>query len=228
MLNSKRRILNSSDINLPEAKQFIGANERLAMMYEDFITEIVKSTDDIASMKYLDFACNAGYFPYRLAQLGCLQSCGIDAGDFHPAFKFVADVTGINAEFTQDSYDFSQHKLQQTVVAEKSFDFVSNVAFMCHSSDPQFLLSYLASLTNKGLLIFSMFPSSPAYQISYSTLTSQYFGGRFPVCFDATTAMSDSLLRFGLKELGFSTVTEIPRRPYWLFDDNWRCFLALR
>ena len=106
---------------------------------------------------------------------------------------------------------------------------MSNLTYMCHVSDPTYLLAALASLAREVLVIYSRVIRSDEYIVEYSQVTKRWNDVVFPICFDYQTAISDSLLEFGLKDLGFSTVTEIPRKEYWApGTEEWRGFVAVR
>lgn len=112
---------------------------------------------------------------------------------------------------------------------DDTFDIVFNTAFMCHSSDPTFLLDALAKRARKALLIFSKFTRDDEYVVRFSKITGRYFKQSYPICFDATTEISDSLLMFAFEEMGFAHVIEIEQKPTWLpRSPGWRAFLAVR
>jgi len=223
-----RRVLRPDERDDLQAASFLDCNKRLANMYEDFISAMIDNTPSIEQSSYLDFACNAGYFCYRMLQEGFKRSLGVDARDHGPAFDYVRDAAGLNAEFKQSSYNMLTHTASSLGEVDEKFDWVSCIAFMCHSSDPQYLLTYLASMTRKGILIFTKIHRSDEYSINFGKESSRYFGGKFPICFDTSTSISDSLLIFGLQELGFKRIVEVERKPYWILHPEWRCFYALR
>lgn len=210
----------------PDKDAFIREAAHQAKMYETFI-EFANKHVGVKGRSFLDVACNSGYFCYRMSQLGASTSVGFDVGDFDGTFQTMNGAIGSDARYIRGHYDMKSHQL--IGLGDDKFDIVFNTAFMCHSSDPTFLLEALGNRAKKAILIFSKFFESDDYLVKYATTTSRYFGGKFPTCFDATTEMSDSLLKFGLKELGFSTVLEVPRDPSWLpRSPAWRAFLGVR
>lgn len=209
----------------PDRGIFIREAKYQAAMYETFIDFAARHVG-IEGRTFLDVASNSGYFCYRMSQLGASEAVGLDVGDFSDTYAKMNAALGTKAQYARGRYDMKTHQLNGV---DGEFDIVFNTAFMCHSSDPTFLLEALASRAKKAFLIFSKFFESDEYLVRYATTTSRYFGGKFPICFDATTEMSDSLLKFGLRELGFSTILEVPREPTWLpHHPAWRAFLAIR
>lgn len=209
----------------PDRDRFVLESGNQAAMYDQFID----FADEIVGIKghsFFDMACNSGFFCYRTSERGATRSVGMDVGDHAHTFEIVNRLLGTNAEFYRGTYDMRRHEIQGV---DGEFDIVFNTAFMCHSSDPTFLVEALAKRAKKALLIFSKFMRDDEYLVRYSTTTSHYFGQSYPICFDATTEMSDSLLMFAFKELGFSTVHEVPQKPTWLpRSPSWRAFLAVR
>jgi SAM-dependent methyltransferase len=223
--NSPLRWLQADDPN-PEREEFLREWNNQAQMYEDLISFTVDRLGGVKGMTYLDLASNAGYFCYRMSQLGAIGPVGIDIGDYHQTYEVVNRALGTDSRFAGGHYDARTH---QVVGVDGDFDIVSNIAFMCHSSDPTFLLAALANRAKKALLIFSKFSRDDEYRINYPQTTHRYGKREFPLCFDAQTDISDSLLKFGLTRLGFATIEEIPRRPTWLpRAPTWRAFLAIR
>ena len=220
------RVLRGPGDDSEQWREFTAANDRLAGMYEDFISAIVTSAGgSVEGMTYADVACNAGWFCYRMAQLGA-RATGLDAGNFADAFKYSNAALNTDARFVQKPYNFKLHQIEGFT---EKFDIVTNIAFMCHSSDPTYLIEYLASIANKHLLIYSLFHQSDEYSIKFSKNTSRYFAQKYPICFDAATSVSTSLVRFALKECGFQRVEEVPSSPSWIFSPSqWRAFYASR
>jgi hypothetical protein len=205
---------------------FVQATRDYSRMYEDFIGGLKATIGSLSGLTHHDFACNSGYLCYRLLQEGAFASSGSDVYDFVPIFSAMNNALNVNATYVQASYDFMSHRPNVDLTPR---DIVTCTAFMLHSSDPTFLLHYLASITRRYLMLVSLYPRNDDYVVSYSKATSVFLGGKFPMCFDGSTLMSDALLRYGLESLGFRTVVEITRRPYWILrHDDWRCFIAVR
>lgn len=200
-----------------------GAVEQEAM-YEEFLAALAGEVP-VVGASYLDVACNAGYFCYRMLQMGAASATGIDFHDQGVAFRAANRSLGLDARFVTAAYDMQAHRVPGLT---ERFDVVSCIAFMCHSSDPTYLLAYLASLARKAVMVYSKFPASKDLTIRYAQPTSRYFGGTFPTCFDSATEMSEPLLRTGLEQLGFRVV-EVERRATWKpASPQWRCFIGVR
>lgn len=221
----RERVLFRSKCDKSLWDSFSLENDNMARMYETFLAETKGLIGGFENKTFLDIACNAGYFCYRALQEGAKNSTGIDSGDYAAAFNLVNNIINVEAVFIRRSYDIRRHIIEDIDPA----DIVFCTSFMCHISDPTFLLAFLADVSKKALLIYSKFPRSDEYFIKYSKKTSLYTKYEFPLCFDGATEISDTLLLFGLKELGFIDVHEINRGKYWLpRGDSWRCFLAIR
>lgn len=208
-----------------DASDFVIGAKRQAAMYEDFIDLLVR-TLDVSGLTYLDTCCNSGYFPYRLSQLGATAT-GIDVDDYTRNFEIVNRELGLNTEFIHGNYDMTRHVFD--ALGERTFDVVSNIAFICHDSDPTFLLHELGNRAKKALLLFSLFPKSDEFFIKFGNTPNKYFGNDFPISFDNGVQLSDSLLRYSLTSMGFNSIIEADRSDSWPFRDfSWRCFLAVR
>ena len=216
----------SESTDHPDRDLFLKESANQAAMYEQFLA-YAGSFISSENASFLDVACNSGYFCYRMSQRGASRSVGVDVGDFAQTFDIINGALGTAATFLPGHYDMRKHEL--VGVGDEQFDVVFNTAFMCHSSDPTFLLEALAKRARKALLVFSKFSRDDNYVVRYSKTTSRYFMQPYPLCFDAATEISDSLLLFALDQLGFSRVYEVPRKPTWLpRSPEWRAFLALR
>ena len=223
----KRTELRSINIasDHPDRDSFIEGAVRQASMYEDFI-RLVTENVAVDGATYIDTCCNSGYFPFRFSQLGA-DATGIDIGDYARLFNIVNRFLGTNAEFVRGAYDMMRHDFP--ALGDRQFDIVSNIAFICHDSDPTFLVHSLARRAKKALLLFSLFPESNRFFIEYGNVPKKYFGEQFPICFDNDVQVSACLLRYALTDLGFSRVIEAERRAEWPFrGQSWRCFLAIR
>ncbi len=223
-LSMKRRTP-TGDVTPEKMVEFLEASRAQARMYEDIISGIKGNIASFAGLTYLDIACNAGYFCYRMLQEGCVSATGVDANNFGVAFTAANHALELNAVFVNGSYDMMTHKLP----VDGDFDIVSCVAFMCHCSDPTYLLAALAARARKALVVFSSFSTSDDLVIRYTEDKSRYFHQPFPICFDSATEISERLLRTGMAHLGFNLVAELPRQEYWVpRAPNWRCFIGIR
>jgi len=192
---------------------FKHANERMARNYEDIIAGVKAAVGAFDGLSFADVAANAGYFCYRMLQEGCASATGIEPGDHAEAYIVANHALGLNARLLKLNYDMMAHRIDGL---DETFDIVSCQSFMCHSSDPTFQLAYLSSITRKALVIYTMVPASKDMFVRYGNTEPKYFGGKFPICFDAGTEISEPLLRLGFDKLGFSRIVEIPRRDYWV------------
>ena len=199
-----------------------------AKMYEDILIAVDTLGGGFLGRTYADIACNAGYFCHRALELGATSATGVDAGDFALAFDVVNLDKGHSAKYLNASYNMRTHRFDELPTNFKS-DIVSNMAFMCHDSDPTYLLEALANMAKETLILHTKIIPTSDYLVRYSHVTKRHFGGEFPVCFDGATEISEGLLFFGLKELGFTTVNEVPHQSYWVpGSPEWRCFIATR
>ena len=195
-------------------------------MYEDFITALKDIVADFSGLTHHDFGCNCGYLCYRLLQEGVKASSGNDRDNYSETFSILNKTLGLNATYIKTKYDSTKH---QTDIPIEPCDIVTCISFMLHISDPTYLLKYLASISKKYIMLVSLFPHNDNYEISYGTDTSKFANTEFPCCFDTATTVSDSLLYFGLKELGFNTTIEVKKQPHWILRrKDWRCFIAIR
>jgi Protein of unknown function (DUF1698) len=206
---------------------FSDANDRLNQQYEDIIAGAKETLGSFSGLTYADVACNAGYFCYRFLQEGALSATGYDAfDDLSKAFEIVNANLGTQARFMRQPYDWTTHSIDGV---SEIFDIVSSIAFMCHCSDPTYFLSFLGQMTRRCLILYSNVFRDDRFLIEFSRTTSLYFGKKFPVCFDAGTGISDALLTFSLKEMGFQRILELPRAQSWIYPSPpWRCFIAIR
>jgi len=215
----------AEDSDHPDRSAFIAEVGNQAAMYDRFL-EVLDRDVGIAGKSFLDIACNAGYFCYRASQMGASRSVGFDLGDYARTFSTVNRALGTDATFVKGSYSQRRHELMGPI---GQFDIVTNIAFLCHMSDPTFVIEALAARARKALLIFSSFIRSDDYLVRFSRTTRRYSERGFPLCFNGETEVSDGLLNFALTDLGFSRIIEIPKEPTWLpRPENWRAFLAIR
>jgi hypothetical protein len=215
----------AEDSDHPLRDRFIAEVGNQAAMYEQLL-EFVDAEVGIAGKSFLDIASNAGYFCYRASQLGASRSVGFDIGDYDRTYSLVNNALGTDAKFVKGTYSQRRHEFLGPV---GQADIVFNIAFLCHMSDPTFVIEALASKARKALLIFSKFPREDDFIIRFSKTTHKYSQKRFPLCFNGATEVSNSLLEFALKDLGFAGVVEVPKQPTWLpRSESWRAFLAIR
>jgi SAM-dependent methyltransferase len=215
----------AEDSDDPERDRFLAETRNQAAMYEQLL-DLVDAEVGIAGNSFLDIACNAGYFCYRASQRGASRSVGFDLGDYVRTFDLVNGALGSDATFVKGTYSQRRHELLGPI---GQFDIVTNIAFLCHMSDPTFVIETVAERAKKAMLIFSKFPRDDDYLIRFSKSTHVYSKKRFPLCFNGATEVSDTLLEFALKDLGFTRVLEVPKQPTWLpRAPEWRAFLAIR
>lgn len=221
------RAMRQGECDESQWEKFKTLNTELSMMYEDIISGAKNLLGSFSGLTFADFACNSGYFCYRYLQEGAASATGFDVGDYADAFSIVNKSLNLDAKFINAKYDMMQHRI---VPPTGKFDVVSCIAFMCHSSDPTYLLAHLGSLARRALIIMSKIPTAKdEFYIKYARFGSLYFGEDFPICFDAATEISEPLFCNGLESLGFNQVVEIPRKEYWQPGSRaWRCFVALR
>jgi hypothetical protein len=221
------RWMNEREAAPEQFARFRELNDNLARNYEDIIAGVKAVVGPFDGLTFGDVGSNAGYFCYRMLQEGCAAATGIDAGDFAAAYAAANEALDLNVRFIRRPYNMMTHRIDGL---DETFDIVSCIAFLCHSSDPTYLLAHLASLTRRAFVIYTMVPASKDLFIRYHQTTGKYFNETFPICFDAATAISEPLFRTGLTKLGFTRIIEVPRQPYWVLreSDSWRCFVALR
>jgi hypothetical protein len=114
-----------------------------------------------------------------------------------------------------------------TIPNAASADIVISSAIMCHLSDPLEYLTFLASITKKALLLFTSIDEADTYHIIYDGAKTFFPDSRFPYCFDTNTHISKGLLLFGLKDLGFSRIIEIPYANSWIPIENYQKFKTI-
>jgi hypothetical protein len=220
------RWLNERDAEPEQFSTFKRLNENLSRNYEDIMAGVKNAVGSFAGLTFGDIGSNAGYFCYRMLQEGCAAATGVDPGDHADAYTVANYALKLDARFVQRQYNMMTHQIEGL---DQTFDIVSCITFMCHVSDPTYLTAYLASITRRAMVIYTLVPPSKELFVRYRQAEARYFGGTFPICFDSATEISEPLLKAGLKQLGFDRVEEIPRQDYWaLPDPRWRCFVAVR
>lgn len=210
--------------------RFSELSARLAAMYESWIESVCESLGDVRGLSVLDTAANAGYFLFRFLERGASTATGYDRLDLSHVYTLLNGLTGCRVDFRCVPYDMSNHTIRG---AEKA-DIVISTAIMCHLSDPLYYLNFLGSLTRRALLLFSSFDDHDGrFRITFEGARQYYPESPFPICFDKLTCISRSLLDFGLKEMGFKQIVELPRQDSWI-PDSWfqggkfKAFVAMR
>jgi len=202
--------------------------EQLAQTHQDLLDGARAALGTFRGLDVIDFASNAGFMCLRALQMGAASATGVDLAMYSEAFEILNQAFDVKSRFIPAPYSFMRHEFEG-MDHEKTYDLVISSAFMCHSSDPTFLLSALARKSHDALLLFTSITPESDLTITFSKSLGRYFGEPFPACFDAHTSISEGLLRVGLEQLGFKSVTEIPRKHYWLPEDvRFRAFVASR
>jgi len=202
---------------------FVECNIRLQNMYDSWIDYTLKAVDYPLDYSVIDTASNAGYFLYKFKEKGAGKCIGYDLLDFSEVFNTLNHLTGFDVEFFNKSYNMNNH----TIADCPSADIVISSAIMCHLSDPLNYLTFLGSITKKALLLFTSVDDTDTYQIIYDGAKVFYPDARFPNCFDANTHISKGVLMFGLKELGFSEIIELPYSDSWIPWENYKKFKTI-
>jgi hypothetical protein len=196
-------------------------------MYDSWIDHTLAAIGSPVNFSVIDTAANAGYFLYRFKEKGAGRCLGYDLLDFTSVYTTLNTLICSDVQFIARSYSMDTH----TIPGCPSSDIVISSAIMCHLSDPLNYLAFLGSITNKALLLFTVVDENDNYQITYDGAKKYYPYAHFPNCFDQNTRITKGLLMFGLTELGFSNIVEIPNSDVGIrsIDDNHlRTFLAIR
>jgi hypothetical protein len=191
---------------------FAECNKRLRYMYDFWIDYTLNVLDNPSHYSVVDSASNAGYFLYKFKEKGAGKCIGYDLLDFSVVFSILNRLTGYDVKFFNKSYDMASH----TIPGSSPADIVISSAIMCHLSDPLNYLAFLGSITKKALLLFTSVDDNDTFQIIYDGAKTIYPDAPFPYCFDANTRISKGILTFGLKELGFSEIIELPYQEGWI------------
>jgi hypothetical protein len=206
---------------------FLECNTKLRAMYDSWIDRTIAGLDSQMNYSVIDTAANAGYFLYRFKERGAGNCIGYDLLDFSSAYATLNNLMGSDVRFKDQSYSMATH----TIPGCPSADVVISSAIMCHLSDPLNYLTFLGSITKKALLLFTTVDEKDSYQITFDGVKKFYPYAQFPYCFDQNTRITKGLLMFGLKELGFSDITEISNSDSgirFVADNHLRTFLAIR
>lgn len=222
---AKERIMMKSEEGTDLYKLFVEKNENLASMYEEFISAAKTYIGDFEGLTFSDVACNAGYFCYRFMQEGVKYAYGYDRDDYVETIDIINRCLGVSVEFKRTKYDMQHHFIE----GFQESDIVLCASFICHSSDPTFLIDFLAKQARKAIILYSTFPKSGSYFVRYGKDIKKYGDRPYPLCFDDNVEVSDSLLKLALTENGFSHIYELERKDTWLpKGDSWRCFIGVR
>lgn len=180
----------------------VAANERLDRSYQVFLDAI---TDVCPGGSYLDVCCNNGYFPVNASVRG-MTATGIDAADFTDTFALLNGFLGSRARFIKSGYQPARYDFLPSI--EGQFDVISNMAFLIHLPEPLHLLRWIADRARHAVFLWSAFPYDDAMIVRYPKL-HQFSERPFPWGFDAGVAISDSLLKYAMRELGFPHAAEV-------------------
>ncbi|MDD1700435.1 MAG: hypothetical protein LUQ04_06535 [Methanoregula sp.] len=202
---------------------FVDCNTRLRNMYDSWINHTLNALDFPLDYSVVDTASNAGYFLYKFKEKEAGTCIGYDLLDFSNVFSTLNTLTGYNVKFFNKSYDMTSHTIPDSSPA----DIVISCAIMCHLSDPLNYLAFLGSITKKALLLFTSVDDTDTFQIIYDGAKAFYPDARFPNCFDANTRISKGVLLFGLKELGFSEIIELPYSDLWIPLETYKKFKTI-
>jgi SAM-dependent methyltransferase len=205
------RVMDRARASAREWRQFVEANARMRAMYEGWIAALVETEALKPGASVLDIAANAGYFLYRLLQLGAGEARGFDVVDNSPAYAVLNRLLGVKAEFALDPYDQWTHR----TASAKPADLVISSAFMCHLSDPLYHLAFVGGLAKRALFLFSAIDRRRGFRITFDG-AKRWGQAPFPICFDQMTHVSRGLVDFGLRELGFARIIELRWRRDWI------------
>jgi hypothetical protein len=202
-------------------------NAKIRKMYDSWIDHTLTALGNPLNYSVIDTAANAGYFLYHFKERGAGRCLGYDLQDLTAAYATLNSLIHTDVQFVSQHYSMETH----TIPGCPASDVVISSAIMCHLSDPLNYLTFLGSITKKALLLFTTVDNKDNYQIIYHGAKKYYPDARFPNCFDQNTEISKGLLMFGLEELGFSDILEIPNSDCGIkivTDSNLRTFLAVR
>lgn len=202
---------------------FVETNQRLRNMYDSWIASIYDVLKPIDEHTVVDVASNAGYFLYRLAEYGATNGVGYDLLDLKNVYEVLNETMGVNIQFRNQPYDMKTH----TIPGIEKADIVISSAIMCHLSDPTYYLSFLGSITKKLLFLFSSIDDDPSYTIRFDGAKFYYPNNSFPICFDQMAHVSKGLIEFGLKDMGFKEIIELPYQNDWVTHHWYKDFKAI-
>jgi hypothetical protein len=202
---------------------FVDCNNRLRDMYDSWIEFTLRKINQPSNYSVIDTASNAGYFLYKFKERCAGRCIGYDLQNFSIYYDTLNKLTGFDVEFYQNPYNMFTHSINNS----PSADIIVSSAIMCHLSDPLHYLAFLGSITKKALLLFTAVDDTENYQITYDGAKKYYPELLFPNCFDEMTHISKGILTFGLKELGFTDIIEIPYSDSWIPYNNFQKFKAI-
>ncbi len=207
--------------------QFGEANQRLRILYDNFVDEICSRIGDVSQTTFAEIGCNAGYFPLSFSSRGAMESVGYDRENYSNVFALLNELLGTNAKFIHQSYNGRT----QTIPGCGSYDVVASVAVLCHLCDPLQHLAFLGSIARKAIFIWAPVTSDDDYCIRFGEPNKYYKDDEFPLCFDNITRPSAKLLRKSLELMGFTDIYEIPNKEGGM-PDRWHkqhnAILAMR
>lgn len=195
----------------PEWDKISETNGRLRRMYDDIVAEVAHR---FPRGSMLDFGCNNGYFPVAASKLG-MTGVGIDGdGRYSESVDFLNKLLGTGAKFIHSYYDPTRHRAE----LESKYDVVCSSVVMGNQPDPVDFLVYLGSLAKEAIFFFGQFLDTDDLIISYQR-PHPSLGGQdlpFPWRFNDNTRLSRGLLYYGLEEMGFKNIREMPWSENWL------------
>ncbi len=220
-------IMERNNVTTTDWNRFSEVNERMRVMYISWINSICNLVGPLKDLTVIDTASNEGQFLYQFLGKGAKRCIGYDLNpEYGIIINLLNDITGMIAEFINKPYDMMTHKISQAEIG----DLVISSAIMCHLSDPLYYLAFLGSITKKALFLFTAVDNAPVFRITYRG-ARKYYDNAFPICFDAMTFVSRILIDFGLKELGFTRIIQLPYQEDWVprvWNDNFQAIVALR
>lgn len=200
------------------------ANQRLRLMYDDFLDEIAQR---YPGGSLFDIGCNNGYFPVGAERRQMRNCAGSDHSARHAkAMTFLNAVLGTNARFITARYNPATGKITQDGFCGRRrevgrFDVVVASAIMCHMPNPLLFLSALGRVAKEAIFFWGQMLDTEVLVASYNAphpnLSLEY---KFPYRFNDNTRISRGLFREAAREMGFREVVFLPTKPHWLFADN--------
>ncbi len=178
------------------------ANSRLAEMYNEMIDFILARVD---CNSFLEVGCNTGYFPTMCNLKGVEQCHGVDHHDYSESIKFLNEVTGTKTHFYHRNYIPGKHEFSPALeIPDHSIDVVFSCAVLIHISDPLHFLTRTARMAKKAYFVWAGFTPTDKMTITYNNPGNNHTDHPFPNCFDLGVVLSEGLLKYSMKELGFT------------------------
>ncbi|MCP4605091.1 MAG: class I SAM-dependent methyltransferase [Proteobacteria bacterium] len=182
------------------------ANARLAEMYNKMIDFILLRVN---CDSFLEIGCNTGYFPVMSNLKGVKQCYGVDHADYENNMMFLNEITGAKAEFFHRDYIPGRHDFSPGLdIPDHSIDVVFSCAVLIHISDPLYFLTRTARMAKKAYFVWAGFSSTDEMMINYRHPGNNHTSHPFPNCFDLGVVLSEGLLKYSMKELGFTSSYE--------------------